>query len=185
MRAAVRDRLWRFGALALFCGLPLLLAALAIDDLVEASTATAVAARQTATAAQIVKQVAGRQARRSQPQDTSSLFLSADSASLGRAELQERTDRFVKEAGGHLEEAQFTSTPEQEAEGSVAIQLSLTIDNSGLRDLLYAVETATPLLEATDLSARPAGSPASGGEAPAALLQVELTVVGHLRKGKG
>ena len=185
MRAAVRNQLWRVGALTLFCGLPLLLAALAMDDLVEASTARAIAARQNATAAQIVKQVARRQARQLQPQDTSSLFLSAGSESLGRAELQERTDRFVKEAGGHLEEAQFTSTPEQEADGSVAIQLSLTIDNTGLRDLLYAVETATPLLEATDLSARPAGSQASGSDEPAKLLQVELTVEGHLRKGKG
>ncbi len=185
MKAAARTQLWRFGALSLFCGVPLLLAALAINDLVEASAVRGVAAKQNATAAQIVQQVAKRQARQLQPQDTSSLFLSAASASLGRAELQERTDRFVKAAGGHLEEAQFTSSPEQEAEGSVAIQLSLTIDNSGLRDLLYAVETATPLLEATDLSARPANAQTSGGEGPAKLLQVDLTVEGHLRKGKG
>ncbi len=171
--------------MALFCGVPLLLAALAVGNLVEAFAARAVAARQNATAAQIVKQVAERQARRPRPQDTSSLFLSAASASLARAELQERAGRFVEAAGGHLEEAQFTSTPEQEAEGTVAIQLSLTIDNNGLRDLLYAIETATPLLAATELSARPNNAQTAGVEGQAHLLHVDLTVEGHLRKGTG
>ena len=75
-----------------------------------------------------------------------------------KAELQERAGRFIEASGGHLEEAQFTGSPELEADGTVAIQLSLTIDNKGLRDLLYAIETATPLFTATDLSAKPIGA---------------------------
>ena len=185
MSAANRTQLWHFGALALFCGVPLLLAALTIGNLVEAFAARAVATRQNATAAQIIKQVAERQARRAQPQDTSLLFLAATSASLARAELQERAGHFVEAAGGHLEEAQFTSTPEQEADGIVAIQLSLTIDNNGLRDLLYAVETAAPLLEATDLTAKPINAQAAEVEGQAHLLHVDLTIEGQLKKGTG
>ena len=185
MTAPDRDQLWRFGAVTLFIGLPMLLVALTIGSLAEASAARTLAARQDATAAQIVKEVARRQARRLQPQDTASLFLAAASPSLARAELQERAGRFVEAAGGHLEEAQFTSTPEQEADGTVAIQLSLTIDNSGLRDLLYAMETATPLLEATDLNAKPSGARDAIGVGQASLLHVDLTVQGHFRKGTG
>ena len=185
MKAVDRAQLWRFGAVALFFGLPLILAALAIGSVTEAVASREVAAKQDATAAQIVKEVAKRQAHRLQPQDMTALYLTKASPSLARAELQERAGRFVEAAGGHLEEAQFTSTPEQEADGTVEIQLSLTIDNAGLRDLLYAIETATPLLDATDLSAKPISAQNAMGAGQAALLHVDLTVEGHFRKGTG
>ncbi len=185
MKAIDRAQLWRFGAVASFIGLPLLLAALALGNLAEASASRDVATKLSATAAQIVKEVAKRQARRLQPRDTTALYLAAASPSLARAELQERAGRFVEAAGGHLEEAQFTGTPEQEADGTVAIQLSLTIDNGGLRDLLYAIETATPLLDATDLSTKPIGTQGAGGGGQAGLLHADLTVQGHFKKGTG
>lgn len=185
MKAADRTQLWRFGAVALFCGLPVLLVALAVGNLFEASAARALAARQEATASQIVREVAQRQAHRAKPVDTASLYLATSSPTLARAELQDRAGHLVEAAGGHLEEAQFTSTPEQEADGTVAIQLSLTIGNEGLRDLLYAIETATPLLEATDLSAKPNNAQSSEGLGQANLLHVDLTVQGHFRKGTG
>ena len=188
-------RLWRCGAVASFCGLPLLLAALAVGNLIEASTSRELAARQDATAALIVKEVAKRQTRNPQPQDAAAFFLPVASASLARAALQERAGHFVEVAGGRLEEAQFTSTAEQEAEGIVAIQLSFTIGNEGLRDLLYAIETATPLLEIVELSAKPAdGLPAASqgqvqqGQAQqgqAHRLHVELMVEGYFKKGTG
>lgn len=190
---ADRAQLWRFGAVALFCGLPLLLLALSIGNLAEASAAREIASRQDATASQIVREVAKRQTRHLQPRDTASLYLASPSPSLARAELQERAGHFIQAAGGHLEEAQFTSTPEQEGDGTVAIQLSLTIDNAGLRDLLYAIETATPLLDATDLGAKPVASDSAGmgqagmgqGGAGASALHVDLTVQGHFKKGTG
>lgn len=185
MKAPDRAQLWRLAAVVLFCGLPPLLVALAIGNLVEASAMRDVASRQTATAGQIVKDVARRQARRLRPEDTAALFLPASSASLARADLQERASRFVGKAGGHLEEAQFTSGVDQEADGTVALQLSLRIGNDGLRDLLYAIETATPLLEATDLSVKPNNAQTTEGLGDAGLLHVDLTVQGHYRKGTG
>lgn len=184
MKAIDRAQLWRFGAVALFFGLPLLLLALAVGNLAQASGSREIAAKQDATAAQIVREVAKRQAHRIRPQDTGALYLAAASPSLARAELQERVGRFVETSGGHLQEAQFTSSPEQEADGTVGIQLSMTIDNKGLLNLLYAIETATPLFEATDLSAKPIGAPVSAAE-HVGLLQVDLTIQGYFRKGTG
>ena len=185
MKALDRAQLWRFGVVALFFGLPLLLLALAVGNLAQASGSREIAAEQDATAAQIVREVAKRQAHQIRPQDTGALYLAAASPSLARAELQERAGRFVEASGGHLEEAQFTGSPEQEADGTVAIQLSLTIDNKGLRDLLYTIETATPLIDATDLSARPIGAQNNSVAKQAGLLHVDLTVQGHFRKGTG
>ncbi len=156
---------------------------MAVGNLAQASASHEVAAKQDATAAQIVREVAKRQAHRLQPQETTTLYLAAGSPSLARAELQERAVRFVEASGGHLEEAQFTGSPEQEAEGTVAIQLSLTIDNKGLRDLLYAIETATPLFTATDLSAKPIGAQNVSAAGQAGLLHIDLTVQGNFRKG--
>ena len=185
MKQADRVQLWRFGAVALFCGVPLLLAALAVDNMVEAASASGIAARQEATASQIVRQVAKRQGQRLQPEDTAALYLATASASLARAELQERTGRLGEGAGGHLEEAQFTSSPEQENDGTVAIQLSLAIGNDALRDLLYAIETGTPLLDVTDLSAKPNNAEIAQGAGPRGLLHVDMTVQGHFKKGAG
>ena len=185
MKVVDHVQLWRFGAVALFFGLPLLLLALAVGNIAQASGSREIAAEQDATAAQIVREVAKRQAHRIRPQDTGALYLTAASPSLARAELQDRAGRFVEAAGGHLEEAQFTGSPEQEADGTVAIQLSLTIDNKGLRDLLYAIETATPLFDATDLSAKPIGARNNSAAGEQDLLHVDLTVLGHFRKGTG
>ena len=179
------SRSWRLGAVALFCGLPLLLLALAAGNLVEAVTSRDAAARQEATAAQIIRDVSKRRERRPSPQDASALFLAATSASLARAELQERAGRYVEAAGGHLEEAQFTGSPEREADGAVAIEISFTITNGGLRDLLYAVETATPLLDVTGLTVRPAGEQTASADKPAQLLHVDMTIEGRFRKGTG
>lgn len=186
---AAATPLRRIGAVALLCGLPLLLAGLAVDNLVEAATARGLAARQEATAALIVKEVAKRQSRRLQPRDAAALFLDAGGASLARAELQERAGKLVEAAGGRVEEAQFTSTAEQEAAGTVAMEISFTIGNTGLRDLLYAVETATPLLDVVELSEKPLASQADAqaGVTPgdARRLQVELTLDGFFRRGPG
>ena len=185
MRVADQSRLQRLVAVALFCGLPLLLTALAVGNLVETVTSRELAAEQDATTAQIVKEVAKRQARRLPMQDASALFLAAASASLARAELQERAAHFVEAADGHLEEAQFTGSPEQEVAGAVAIQLSFTIDNNGLRDLLYAVETATPLLNVVELQVKPVNAQAVPAARQAQLLHVDMTCEGYFTKKTG
>ena len=100
MTGAEPSRSLRLVAVVLFCGLPLLLLALAIGDLVETVTAREIAAKQDATANEIVRQITKHQAHRPPSQDASALFLASASASLARAELQEHAARFVEAAGG-------------------------------------------------------------------------------------
>lgn len=187
MTGAQKIQLWRYGALAFFCGLPLLLVALTISNIMEASAAREVAERQQTTLSQIIAQIAKHRTHAMTPEDTASLYLQSASASLARAEIQDKASRLVDGAGGHLVEAQFTSTPEQEEDGTVAVQLTLDIENKGLFNLLYAVETALPLLDATDLNAHKANSQneGSGGMVASGPLRIELTVQGHFRKGTG
>lgn len=187
--ADTRTQLWRIGALALFCGLPILLVSLGAANLLEASAARRLAAREDATVSQIVKQVARRRTRSMTPADTASLYLASRSASLARAELQAKLEAAVTAAGGRLVEAQFTGSGDAEAAGTIAIQLTLDIGNKGLLDLLYALETTLPLLQPTALVARSdaAGSDADVGPGPsgqAGLLHVELTIDGFWRKAE-
>lgn len=185
MTPATKARLWRYGSLGLFLGVPLLLLALAMSNLIEASQARAMAARQQGVLAQLVAQANRRGARSLTPAETASLFLASTSNSLARAELQERATKLVGQAGGRLKEAQFTATPEQEADGTVAIQLSLDVDNKGLLDLLYAVETSVPLLTVSDLSARTNDGQNEDRPSGNGLLHVDMTVQGHWRKAAG
>ena len=82
----------------------------------------------------------------------------------------------------------FVRTPEQEADGTVAIQLSLDIGNKALFDLLWSVESGVPLLDVTELDALrpdPQADVAAGATGPAGALHVTLTIAGHWRKGTG
>ena len=183
-----KPQLWRYGALLLFCGGPLLLLGIGFENLANAWATGDLAGRQQSTLSQIITQVAKHRARGLAPADTRSMFLKSPSASLARSELQAMTTRLAGAAGGHLIEAQFTSTPEQEAGGAVAIQLSLTIDNKGLFDLLWDVESRMPLLEVTDLSVRREGDlndGDGGGMVAGGPLRVDLTIQGHWKKELG
>ena len=181
----MKAQLWRYGSLALFCGVPLLLVALIVSNLIEASQARGIADRQEAVLTQLVAQASKRGSRSLTPAEAASLYLASTSDSLARAELQERATKLVLQSGGRLAEAQFTGTPEQEADGTIAIQLSLDIDNKGLLDLLYAIETSVPLMTVSDLSARTNNGQSEERPGDAGLLHVDVTVEGHRRKGTG
>ena len=61
--------------------------------------------------------------------------------------------------------------------------MTLDIDNKGLLDLLYAVETGVPLLDVTGLSVQKTSGPSE--ETLNNQLRVEMTVRGKWRKGTG
>ena len=180
-----KTQAWRIGALVLFIGLPLLLAGLAIENLAEASQSGELAARKTATTTAIVAQIEKHRAHHAKPVDTASLYLSSTSASLARADIQALTTRLVGEAGGRVVETQLTETPEQDADGTVSIEVSLDIDNKGLRDLLYAAESGLPLLTISDLSVQPASAQGDEGGAAPGQLKVQMTLQGHWRRTAG
>lgn len=184
MTPTSKSQLWRYGAILLFCGVPLLMLGLSILNVIDASEARGEAARQTVTLSQIVKQVARHGTRTLTAADTATLYLASASGSLARAEIQDRATKLVLQAGGAVVETQIVGTPEQEADGTVAVQLTLTIDNKGLRDLLYDTETGLPLLDVSDLAIDRDDQDA--GETLAARpLHIQMTLQGHWRKATG
>ena len=180
-----KTQAWRIGALVLFLGVPLVLTGLAIENLAEASQADELAQRNATTTAAIVAQIEKHRGRHAKPVDTASLYLASTSASLARADVQALATRLVGEAGGRVVETQLVETPEQDADGTVAIEVSLEIDNKGLRDLLYAVESGLPLLTVSDLSVQPASAQGDEGGGLLGQLKVQMTVQGHWRKAAG
>ena len=91
----------------------------------------------------------------------------------------------MTEAGGRVAEVQLVETPEQEADGTVAIEVALDVDNKGLRDLLYAVESGLPLLTVSDLNVQQANMQGDEGAGPTGQLRVQMTVQAHWRKATG
>ncbi len=176
---------WRIGALAFFCGAPLLLVGVAISNLSDASQADDIAARKAATTATIVAQLEKHRARHVKPVDVASLYLASASTSLARAEIQKLTGKLVADAGGRVAEVQPVETPEQEADGVVAVEVGLDIDNKGLRDLLYEIEGGLPLLTVSDVNVQQVSSQADDAAATAGQLRVQMTLQGRWRKATG
>ena len=90
-----KPQLWRYGALLLFCGGPLLLLGLGVQNLASAWATRDLTARQQSTLSQIVTQVARHRARGLAPSDTRSMFLKSPSPSLARSEIQALTTRLA------------------------------------------------------------------------------------------
>lgn len=186
----MRGKVWVYGAILLFCGMPLLLLGLAITEVIDGFEAGDEAARQQSTFKQIVSQMSRHQARSLTPTDIASFYLASLNGSLASAELQDRARKLVMQAGGRIAEVQGVGAPDQDVAGEVTIRLALAIDNNGLRDLLYGIETSLPLLDVTDLNVtrddgQSGGDNADGQTIGNSLLRVELTVRGHWRKSTG
>lgn len=108
---------WRLASVALFCGLPILLLGLLSFNLFQSLQATDLTERQSSTRLQILSQVSKRRSDDRPRANVQALYLSNDSPTLARAEVQERATRLVEQAGGRIVEALLISTPEQEAMG--------------------------------------------------------------------
>jgi general secretion pathway protein M len=183
MRSArLEKQVWRYASLALFCGVPLLFFILIATNLKDTADARALEDRQRAQLSQIVARLASHPRRVLTLAEKASLYLDAKTVSLARAELQARTGKIVTAAGGRLSEAQFTGTSDQEANGTLAIQLALSIENKGLRDLLYDLEAGLPLMTVASLNVRKQTAEGADGGADGGPLQVEVTVHGYFKQ---
>lgn len=180
---AKEARWFRPLATALFVGAPLLLLALTAINLARWSEAGAEADASAAHLAQVegrIRAEAGRQAPTRG--DPSTLYLTAATVSLARAELQQRLAGTVERAGGRLIEVRGDETPDAAAQRSVQLRLSLDISNEGLFDLLAAVETGLPLLTIEALNIRPASGRNTGGAEAHPTLRVALAIRGYRRE---
>lgn len=167
------------GTLAL--ALPLGALALVAVNFLQASETSSLAERQAVTVETLERRVA-RLARDPQAaRDVTAVFLAGDGVEIARAELQKMLAEAVAAAGGRLIETQEpgqTLEPDAPDDGRVELRVTFDARNDALLDLLYGLETRTPLLSIERLEARRLD--AAGDQDPAdPNLRVGLVVRGY------
>jgi general secretion pathway protein M len=113
-------------------------------------------------------------------------YLQATSPALAVAELQAHLSRLIAAAKGRLQSTQALTAGEGEGEElrQVRLRVRLSADVEALRDLLYRLESATPLVVLDELSIRARPMRARrGSPAPQPQLEVQLEAVGFLPAG--
>ncbi len=182
--AEARDARWfRPLAVGLFVGTPLLLLATTITNLARWSEAGAEANASALHLAQVETRIRAEAGRPVPTRgDLSALYLTAETASLARAELQQRLAGLVERAGGRLIEVRGDEAPDAAAQRSIQLRLSLDIANDGLFDLLTAVETGLPLMTVEAVNIRPVSARSPGGEEANPTLRVALAIRGYRRE---
>lgn len=182
-------------AVAVFVGLPLLLAALTLDRLAAWWDASEAVEESRSRIGQIearIRRLAVEQARlregggegggEGKVARTRSVFLDAAAPGLARAEMQRRLSALVDAAGGRLIEVRG----EDEADDgrTVLLRASLDIGNDGLFDLLARIEAGMPLLTVESINIRTQAGRAAAADDPQPTLRVALALRGHRREGR-
>jgi len=177
-------------SVAVFVGLPLLLAALTLDRLGawwEASDGIEENRTRTTQIEARIRRLAAEQAKTREGEATEttrtqSVFLDAAAPGLARAEMQRRLSGLVDAAGGRLIEVRG----EDEADDgrSVLLRASLDIANDGLFDLLARIEAGMPLLTVESINIRTQAGRGAAVEDPQPTLRVALAIRGHRREGR-
>lgn len=177
-------------SVAVFVGLPLLLAALTFDRLSAWWDATGTIEESRARIGQIearirrlaAEQAKAREAEGAEATRTHSIYLDAAAPGLARAEMQRRLSALVDAAGGRLIEVRG----EDEADDgrSVLLRASLDIANDGLFDLLATLEAGMPLLTVESINIRTQAGRGAAVEDPQPTLRVALAIRGHRREGR-
>lgn len=182
-------------AIAVFVGLPLLLAALTLDRLAAWWDASEAVEESRSRIGQIearIRRLAVEQARlregggegggEGKVARTRSVFLDAAAPGLARAEMQRRLSALVDAAGGRLIEVRG----EDEADDgrTVLLRASLDIGNDGLFDLLARIEAGMPLLTVESINIRTQAGRAAAADDPQPTLRVALALRGHRREGR-
>ncbi|MFY9292542.1 MAG: type II secretion system protein GspM [Methylorubrum rhodinum] len=178
-------------AVAVFVGLPLLLAALTLDRLAAWWDASEAVEESRSRIGQIearIRRLAVEQARlregggEGEAARTRSVFLDAAAPGLARAEMQRRLSALVDAAGGRLIEVRG----EDEADDgrTVLLRASLDIGNDGLFDLLARIEAGMPLLTVESINIRTQAGRAAAADDPQPTLRVALALRGHRREGR-
>jgi hypothetical protein len=180
MMAVKPSLLWRLGAFGLFGLLPLLLFGLSLGNMIGALAQRDEMEQQRELLSTIVGRLARHHGKDLSVADVSSLYLTNSTESLALAELQSRAASILKDAGGHLNEAQPVENDGPKQNGLVGLQMSFDIDNQGLFDFLYAAETGLPLLTVTDLSVR-RDEGGADGDTSTARLHVDAKIAAHFR----
>lgn len=121
--------------------------------------------------------------------DAAGLFLPDSTPGSAGAILQSRLISLTAKAGGRVASARVAAPTEQDRLKRISVEISAEVKVNGLRDLLYAVETAKPLMVVDRLGVRRIAPEASGASTSRAQqdpsLKVVLRVSSYLNAGTG
>lgn len=107
-------------------------------------------------------------------------FLLGNNQAVVTAELQTKVRTLVDAAGVTVRSSQTVPPHEENGFNRFALQLDLTTSPEGLRRLLYAMETATPILFAEKLSIRvPENASPRPDSDPQNKMAIHLEVAGY------
>lgn len=183
----------RAGAIALFVAAPLLAATLAGLNVLSAVEQGERADAQEAVLAGVRRRIAAGAAGPSgRSADTSAVYLTAPSVTLAKAELQQLVGRLVEQGSGRLVEARGGDDEtgqdgaaqgggagaERAQGGRVQLQVTMEATNESMFNILYEIETGTPLLSIEQIGIRKVASRTDAPDADPAL-RVTILVRGH------
>lgn len=169
------------GALALFVAAPLVAVGLTGMNVWRGFDAIESAVAREAAVGQIERRTAaGAAGGPSRDDDMASLYLTASSPTLARAELQQIMGRLVDRASARLIEVRGQDEDGTEPTGGIQLQLTLDATNESLFKLLYEIETGVPLLSAEQIGIRKVPGRTGAPEIDPTL-RATLVVRGHWR----
>lgn len=172
--------LLRLSAVLVFIGLPVILTGLGVLNFLDAADAGFDAAAKKIQITALAGRLAAA-AKRDKPQNRSAIYIEGASRSLASANLQQLLVDATSASSGHLIETSTvdpTDSDNPDRADIVEIKATLDIDNGGLLQLLYRIETGVPLLDVDTLSMRRLNA-SDGDKAKAVMLRIDLAVKGR------
>jgi hypothetical protein len=171
----------RFTAVGLFIGLPLVFIGLAVLNLIQLGDDQFAADGRQSQLAALTHRLDARTAD-AKPVDLSMIYVAGNSRSLASANLQQYiVDTVAASSGKLIETAAIDDDAEADPANADRLRLKTTLDtdNKGLLQLLYKLESGTPLLDVETLSIR--RLPNEGDDTKTQTLRVDLAVRGQWR----
>ena len=119
-----------------------------------------------------------------QHSSVSEQYISQDTPALASADLQTLIKETVNSAGGELISTQVVPEQKEEQLTRIAVRVRMNGSTRVLREVLYAVETAKPILWVDNVNLRPIRVPVRpGAKGVSDRLSIDFEVVGYMRAG--
>jgi general secretion pathway protein M len=119
-----------------------------------------------------------------QHSSVSEQYISRDTPALASADLQSLIKETVNTAGGELISTQVVPEQKEEQLTRIAVRVRMNGSTRVLREVLYAVETAKPILWVDNVNLRPIRIPVRPGtKSISDRLSIDFEVVGYMRAG--
>lgn len=173
-----KSSLYRLVALLLFIGLPVVLGAFTVLNLLQIDEDRFTILEKEARLSMMSRRL-NAPAADGTPIDLASIYVTGVSRTLASANLQQQLVNSIFAAAGRLVETVSVDPVDPvDPEEAIRLKATLDIENDGLLQLLYALESGVPLIDVETLSIR---NISSGESAETPSLRVDMTVSGHWR----